>query len=157
MFCSCSEGEAFLPISVLICPSVNLFLSVSVGCIFPHPVYNYTLWCSFVCVCVCAWSPPCSDAKLSLGVFSLCVLFQFLFFPWNVCHFHCLLSSSYIFQGERADTVVFTCVSVCLSPWYNRTGWLGIKHQLAYLLVCLHTLHNKSAFKCSWFWWYVTK
>ena len=25
----------------------------------------------------------------------------------------------------------------CVSPWYNRTGWLGVKHQLAYLLVDL--------------------
>ena len=22
----------------------------------------------------------------------------------------------------------------CVSPWYNRTGWLGVKHQLSYLL-----------------------
>ena len=22
---------------------------------------------------------------------------------------------------------------ICLSPWYNRTGWLGVKHQLTYL------------------------
>ena len=21
----------------------------------------------------------------------------------------------------------------CVSPWYNRTGWLGVKHQLTYL------------------------
>ena len=31
------------------------------------------------------------------------------------------------------------CLSICLSsPWYNRTGWLGVKHQLTYLLtICL--------------------
>ena len=23
----------------------------------------------------------------------------------------------------------------CVSPWYNRTGWLGLKHQLTYLPV----------------------
>ena len=23
----------------------------------------------------------------------------------------------------------------CLSPWYNRTGWLGVKHQLTYILL----------------------
>ena len=21
----------------------------------------------------------------------------------------------------------------CVSPWYNRTGWLGVKHQLTYV------------------------
>ena len=26
----------------------------------------------------------------------------------------------------------------CVSPWYNRTGWLGVKHQLTYSL-CTHT------------------
>ena len=25
----------------------------------------------------------------------------------------------------------------CVSPWYNRTGWLGVKHQLTYLLTPL--------------------
>ena len=30
-----------------------------------------------------------------------------------------------------------SCWSFCLflSPWYNRNGWLGIKHQVSYLLV----------------------
>ena len=23
----------------------------------------------------------------------------------------------------------------CVSPWYNRTGWLDVKHQLTYLLL----------------------
>ena len=29
-----------------------------------------------------------------------------------------------------------------LSPWYNRTGWLGVKHQLTYLLTYLLVLLN---------------
>ena len=31
-----------------------------------------------------------------------------------------------------------------LSPWYNRTGWLGVKHQLTYLLLCLLVLLSSS-------------
>ena len=34
-----------------------------------------------------------------------------------------------------------------LSPWYNRTGWLGIKHQVAYChLLCL--VQNAGVFVC---------
>ena len=29
--------------------------------------------------------------------------------------------------------VLFVCL-LTKSPWYNRTGWLGVKHQLIYLL-----------------------
>ena len=34
----------------------------------------------------------------------------------------------------------------CVSPWYNRTSWLGVKHQLTYLLdvcVCVHAVGRK--------------
>ena len=30
----------------------------------------------------------------------------------------------------------------CVSPWYNRTGWLGVKHQLTYLLTCCDEIFN---------------
>ena len=25
-------------------------------------------------------------------------------------------------------------MTTCVSPWYNRTGWLGVKHQVTYLI-----------------------
>ena len=28
----------------------------------------------------------------------------------------------------------------CVSPWYNHTGWLGVKHQFTYLPVSLFVL-----------------
>ena len=34
----------------------------------------------------------------------------------------------------------------CVSPWYNRTGWLGVKHQLTYLLIIGGSCH-KSHFR----------
>ena len=42
------------------------------------------------------------------------------------------------------NTVLSFQVSITCSPWYNCTGWLGIKHQLTYLLpklaLCIWTL-----------------
>ena len=32
----------------------------------------------------------------------------------------------------------------CVSPWYNRTGWLGVKHQLIYLITYSYT--SRAAF-----------
>ena len=32
------------------------------------------------------------------------------------------------------DLIGFCFCSLRGSPWYNRTGWLGVKHQLTYLL-----------------------
>ena len=29
---------------------------------------------------------------------------------------------------------LFPCSSNTVSPWYNRSGWLGVKHQFTYLL-----------------------
>ena len=38
----------------------------------------------------------------------------------------------------------------CVSPWYNRTGWLGVKHQFTYLLTPLAIL---ASFGSSVFFW----
>ena len=37
---------------------------------------------------------------------------------------------------------LFTAGLALLSPWYNRTGWRGVKHQLTYLLTYLLILLN---------------
>ena len=40
-------------------------------------------------------------------------------------------------------TVVWTLQFCAFSPWYNRTGWLGVEHQVTYwlkLLVCFWRL-----------------
>ena len=41
---------------------------------------------------------------------------------------------------------VFAPFLPLVSPWYNRTGWLGVKHQFTYLLTSLSCL-----FVCLWF------
>ena len=39
----------------------------------------------------------------------------------------------------------------CLSsPWYNHTRWLGVKHQLTYLLVCIWRQQQQP---WEWRWW----
>ena len=62
-----------------------------------------------VCVCVCVCVCECGGTWLCICVF--------------VMHVH-------------AGMCVCTSMCWCLflsSPWYNRTGWLGIKHQLTYI------------------------
>ena len=52
----------------------------------------------------------------------------------------------YEYENSSACECMSACVCMCVhaymhaclcvySPWYNRTGWLGIKHQLTYLLI----------------------
>ena len=48
----------------------------------------------------------------------------------------------------------FVCFLLCFclffpSPWYNRTGWLGVKHQLTYLLVFFTELFTQSIWHVS--------
>ena len=52
----------------------------------------------------------------------------YLFFTGfaSVCVFHGVLEL-YIYRLILRNTYR------CVSPWYNRTGWLGVKHQLTYL------------------------
>ena len=43
---------------------------------------------------------------------------------------------------------VYCVLTECVSSWYNRTGWLGIKHQVTYrlhIIPDLSLLHNQSA------------
>ena len=38
---------------------------------------------------------------------------------------------------NKYQPIIFCEPSSCVSPWYNRTSWLGVKHQHTYLpLVC---------------------
>ena len=46
------------------------------------------------------------------------------------------LHSAFKCQAIIQDYTSFQCAYVQLSPWYNRTGWLGVKHQLTYLFMC---------------------
>ena len=36
------------------------------------------------------------------------------------------------------------CELVVRSPWYNRTGWLGVKHQLTYLPACVNSKFGRT-------------
>ena len=50
------------------------------------------------------------------------------------------LHSAFKCQAIIQDYPSFQCAYVQLSPWYNRTGWLGVKHQLTYLLIYVQLL-----------------
>ena len=41
---------------------------------------------------------------------------------------------------------------IVVSPWYNCTGWLGVKHQFTYLLIILYSaqLKNNMLSKMQW-------
>ena len=41
--------------------------------------------------------------------------------------------------GRRSWSAYYYSVS---SPWYNRTGWLGVKHQLTYLLFSVGSVQS---------------
>ena len=47
----------------------------------------------------------------------------------------CLLVATWVNSGKRPIfSFFFLSLSFCFSPWYNRTCWLGVKHQVTYLL-----------------------
>ena len=51
--------------------------------------------------------------------------------------FHLKGSLGPIWSNPRINTVSI-CLSICLSPWYDLCGWLGVKSQWSiYLSVCL--------------------
>ena len=84
-------------------------------CVWREGVCVCVCVCMCVCVCVCVCVSVCGGTWLCNCVF--------------VMHVH-------------ACMCVCTSMCWCLflsSPWYNRTGWLDIKHQLTYIfsLQCL--------------------
>ena len=73
-------------------------------------------------------------------------IFYFLYFLWlnkiyrELSQFlqWCL---GWMFEWLEHILSLCLCLSVCLSlcsPWYNRTGWLGVKHQLLTYLSLIH-------------------
>ena len=57
--------------------------------------------------------------------------------PWPVFCWRQLVTDGLLESVSRGQQWLDSSHRVCLSsPWYNRTGWLGVKHQLTYLL-CL--------------------
>ena len=61
-------------------------------------------------------------------------LARFIHSVWLICQIHDLL--------WNYMCMIWNLLSLYLSvlPWYNRTGWLGVKHQLTYLRICLSRL-----------------
>ena len=60
-------------------------------------------------------------------------------------HRQCSASAWWSNQFSLSLPALFVCGTlISSSPWYNRTGWLGVKHQLTYLLIssflCQHCL-----------------
>ena len=50
---------------------------------------------------------------------------------------------NWLFMMLTYDFICLTLLNFCYffstpSPWYNRTGWLGVKHQVTYLLTLAH-------------------
>ena len=56
-------------------------------------------------------------------------------------------------QGEthevfvRANIYIYKVGLTGESPWYNRTGWLGVKHQVTYLTEVSRLVSNPSLLK----------
>ena len=54
------------------------------------------------------------------------------------------MASTIVYKVQWLSCLPLLC---CISPWYNRTGWLGVKHQLTYLLCCMHQSYKIYLFR----------
>lgn len=59
------------------------------------------------------------------------------------------LKSAFCMYTHRQESIY----SLWLLPWYNRNGWLGVNHQLIYLL----TYSATSSLAFWWWWWWRQK
>ena len=55
--------------------------------------------------------------------------------PWCACWCQCVAKAESETTGPVLKEEPTQFLLLLLSPWYNRIGWLGIKHQLTYLLL----------------------
>ena len=78
----------------------------------------------------CSWSVDLSGGGAGEGLITAQLCWVTLFQPGGLC------------QGERQVSfmeywfIYSLCLVVCL-PRYNHNGWLGVKHQVTYLLSCV--------------------
>ena len=141
MSCSCLSFRYW-------CVCRNVFLQV-----FLFHVLNYIYFFIAMTCCSCLYF-------VYWGVFIAMSCMCLSFTYWHVCrHFlHVFVLQVFVFYVRtflsiyfagvylsRTDILVdmpcmclsFTYWHVCRqSPWYNHTGWLGVIHQLTYLLTC---------------------
>ena len=75
------------------------------------------------------------DGEIVLLAFNSTIVFCFSRFLWaHICTLNFVLSVwitnlYYVFESQ----ICITCSNhTFVSPWHNRTGWLGIKHQFTY-------------------------
>ena len=59
-------------------------------------------------------------------------LFKNIHIPVSTCTYLKFKKKIYIYIRILSSYMMTKCVS----PWYNRTGWLGVKHQITYLHTC---------------------
>ena len=73
---------------------------------------------------------------------------------WWVVHVSQCVQSYEVWWVVHECTNLWSVVHVCL-PWYNRTGWLGVKHQFTYWLVHVCTKLWWVVHVCTDLWWVV--
>ena len=67
----------------------------------------------------------------SNGIFNVFTRFTMCFYlNW---HYRCLKPKGKLKACSKLNGI-FNVLTRFTSPWYNRTSWLGVKHQLTYLL-----------------------
>ena len=105
---------------------------------FIHPLRERCLFPQMFYLEAFEWGLHCGSGVGLAFLFSFCDLFSFycLSVRLSVCLSDCL--SVFLSVPPPFPPVIFAIFSfnICCScrPRYNRTGWLGIKHQLTYLL-----------------------
>ena len=77
------------------------------------------------------WFKGSAVQKLQRDILKGPSLWKFVFDGY-VCLF-CILSLFVLCFNMYLFFYVYCVLTICVSPWYNRTGWLGIKHQVTYI------------------------
>ena len=115
-------------------------------------IYHHNVllsWCdclvrfSFVC-CFCllfvCWYLSCLSVcfAVCMSYLSVCVHNLVLYFAVCIWAY-----GQNTINHLKSEVSLSLSLSLSLSPWYNRTGWLGVKHQLTYLLTLSLSLYKR--------------
>ena len=155
VWCICSVYYPF-DVSVL-CITLLAVSALCITCLMyllcVLHLFMYLLYVLSVC-CICSMYYPfaVSATCITLLLYLLCVLpaccicsVYYAVTVSSTCitlllYLLCVLRYCCICYVYYAVAVSALCITRFISPWYNRTGWLGVKHQLTYLpvwFICL--------------------
>ena len=89
------------------------------------------------CICICMSLDPCFSLFLSECLYqSPAILSLVVFVYMYVSSSMFSLSLSLWMLVLVSGYIIIYCMPTCTAldpPWYNRTGWLGVKHQFTYV------------------------